>query len=716
MATDNGASKAPPVIERFVRQLVVTNKAVQLYPVGSDIPHQNATTAVAALRDALEEYSEVTLAITKQGLYFDVAPIFPGQPTFLALSQELYNRRLALVRFHAGVETHDIIGFLTVLKSTPDEVTAAGGFEAMMWEQGIGTITVIETQVTLVDQSAEANEGDEGDSTEPTATTTAVQVRSNVPRTRERIELARVSGDHGAIKDYLTQHVDADGNELTLGQINKRFSELAHMAAETPGPTADDFIRAFASALWAVAPELRQELLDKELLPEARNDDALANAVRRIDLEEVMRMLAVPDDEEDARRTGFTRALRNLAMISNIDREHVASAAGNVMREVGASQQTIDFVVSEAVPTKLTVRRAPTSTRPLDSAASMVLQLIDHAPLSRLADGSVDPEVAALQQEAVAGITEGDIIAALVALAGMESAEQPFANTMSTLEDSLDVLVAKGEIETAADAAISLVHAAKNPELSAQQTRRLENAITRFSRPEDIREITHTLRIFEPGQPEYDAAQKLLDTLGVLAIRPLLEQLAEEQDRSERKGLVDLISRSAVRYISELGVHINDPRWYFVRNVVAILGSTKSPDAINPLERTLRHPEPRVRRESIRALSMVQDHRAIDLLIGALDDEDGHNVQLAARYLGLKNARNAVPSLEALARGEGRGNRENGPRVEAIEALGRMGARDALPTLEGLSRKRALIGAARVRELRTAASAAIAAIHAKGGA
>ena len=70
---------------------------------------------------------------------------------------------------------------------------------------------------------------------------------------------------------------------------------------------------------------------------------------------------------------------------------------------------------------------------------------------------------------------------------------------------------------------------------------------------------------------------------------------------------------------------------------------------------------------------------------------------------------------EAVAKGEGRGNRENGPRVEAIEALGRIGSPEALPTLQALARRRSIIGAARAKELRTAAESAIAALKANGG-
>ena len=107
------------------------------------------------------------------------------------------------------------------------------------------------------------------------------------------------------------------------------------------------------------------------------------------------------------------------------------------------------------------------------------------------------------------------------------------------------------------------------------------------------------------------------------------------------------------------------------------------------------------------ALGVLDADLALEMLVAALSDDDAHNVQLAARYLGARGMRNAASALEAVANGEGRGNRENGPRVEAIEALGRMGAVESLPTLQAIARRRSLIGAARAKELRTAAESAI---------
>ncbi|MDR3687381.1 MAG: HEAT repeat domain-containing protein [Coriobacteriia bacterium] len=712
-----GVEKAPPIIERFMRQLVVANKAVALYPPSSTIPRENAVEAVNALNDALEEYPEISLAVTKNGLYFDDLPIFPGQSAFDALAMEFYNRRLAVVRFHSGVTPQDIISFLTVLKYTPEELIAAGGYEAQLWDQGVGTITVIETQVTLVNQQTDEGEGEYADDEGISPTTTSVEVRSSAPRSRERIELARVSGDEAAIRHYLTDTTGEGGTEggtLDLAALRKRFVEFSHMISEQTGPPADKMTRMFADALWALDPEMRQQLLENELLPEARTSESVGGTLRKLNLEEIMRML-VDGEDFDERKMGFIRALKNLVQISHMERERVAQAATGAMQAAGASREMIDEVISQGVPTKLTVRRSRPRTG-LDGAAALVLNLIDQAPLSGALEETNDPDILALREEAEVGVTDGDIIASLVTLAGLESRETQFANTMSSLEDALDALVARGDIETAAEAALNLVHAAENPSLSPEQVRRLEGAVTRFARPDDIRAITQTLRTYEPGQPEYEAAQRLLNTLGALAVRPLLEQLADEPDRAERKALVDLISKDADKNIPELALHVTDSRWYFVRNVVAILGSTKSPTIIGAMERTLRHPEPRVRRETIRALSMVQDDRmAIEMLVAALTDEDAHNVQLAARYLGLRGTRAAVPGLEAVAKGEGRGNRENGPRVEAMEALGRIGEPEALPTLQALARKRSIIGGRGAKELRTAAESAVAALKAKGG-
>jgi HEAT repeat protein len=222
--------------------------------------------------------------------------------------------------------------------------------------------------------------------------------------------------------------------------------------------------------------------------------------------------------------------------------------------------------------------------------------------------------------------------------------------------------------------------------------------------------VTTALRRYRSDSAEYLACRRLLSVLGDSMIDPLLEVLADEQDMTSRKALIELISSSAHDYIPELGARLTDHRWYLVRNVVAILGSTHSSEALPFLQRTLRHSDARVRRETIRALAGIRGPLAGSMLAAALNDADAQNVQAAARYLGLVGAMSAVPALEQVALGESLGNHETPVRVEAIGALAKLGSPTSVAVMNELTRKKGLFGGGQPREIRDAALAAIPAL------
>ncbi len=716
---ESDAPKVPAVIERFVKALVVTKKAVELYPPASTIPRDTSEDAVTVLREALRERPELKLTISKSGLFYYETPIFPEHPAYTAFAQELYNRRLADVRFHSGTEARDIVSLLSILKYTPEEIDASGGFESRLWDLGVSSITVSEANVAIVDAAALA-------ATESDAATAPPLTRKEIDemlaaayggRPRDQLTVARFLGDSRAVADYLRTTFTGSGDLPDLMGVGERFAEFAEIAYEVGGPEGRHaLIQSLGAALEDLEPSLRRSLLIEEVLPEARTNEALAAVVRQMDIDSVCRMLVEEIDTDGASRDGLARAIRNLALISIADRDEIVSAAGAAMVGAGMSEGVASEVLEMASPSRLTVRERSSAGAQSERPADAIFKLMDMAPApQRTVSSEDDPGLARLREEARRGVTDGDVIMALVSLVAIDPRESQFASTMSMLEDSLDMLISRGEIDIAADSADALAAAAENPELQPEQRKRLQKAITRFSKTEDVKAMANALRLYRPGSAEYEGARRLIEALGPLAIEPLLDQLADEQDMTARKALVDLLSGMASQYTQELGEHVGDSRWYVVRNVVSILGSTKSSASLNYLQRTIRHPEPRVRRETVRALSGINDRLAHEMLIATLEDDDAQNVQLAARYLGMTGVRGAIPNLEQVARGDGRGNRDTAPRVEAIEALGKLGATEAMPTLEALAGKRSIIGAARARELRAAAESAITRVR-QGGA
>jgi HEAT repeat protein len=279
------------------------------------------------------------------------------------------------------------------------------------------------------------------------------------------------------------------------------------------------------------------------------------------------------------------------------------------------------------------------------------------------------------------------------------------------LEDGLSLLLEWGEFGEAADAASMLTAVRNDPTVEQEQRARVDAALRSMAEPKAMREVVMALRYHHHDSPEAESCRRLLSVLGGHSIAPLLEVLADEPDMAARKSLVDLISMLAPGHVDELAAKITDPRWYFVRNVVAILGATRERSALPPLARTLRHSDPRVRRETIRAAAGIKDKLAEEMLIAALSDDDSQNVALAVRYLGTFGVDSAVPHLASLALDEGRGNTGPAVRVEAVEALGRLGTPAAAEALRRVLKQRSFLGGGRTREIRTAAQAALAGIE-----
>lgn len=718
MAAKRADGAETTVVERFLRALVAAEKALALYPPTSSIPQEAAQTTVEVLSEALQQSSEVTLIVTKQGLYSEGRQLFPEQTAYESFSMALYNRHLAEVRFHAGTQPGDIIGFLSVVALSPDDLAASGGFGARLWELGVSTVTVTDAHIAVVDSGISADEAAGADVPKLSRNEIdEILAAAYGGRSRDQLTVARFLGDHMGVAEYLTQTYIGNGDAPDLLSAAERFAELAEIAYEMGGESGRaEMMQALGQAFSELPANIKRQLLMDEVLPEARTNEALASVIRQMDIDDVCRMLVEDLDEDAASREGLARAIRNLSMISMADRDEVKAAAGAAMLGAGFSEGMVGEVLESAAPSRLTVRESATTSAQSEQPADAIFKLMDLAPTpQREASEDDDPGLHMVRQEARRGITDGDVIMALVSLVGMDPRHGQFATTMSMLEDSLDLLIERGELDVAADAADALIEASSNELLDTAQRERVRKAITRFMKPEDVKSVVNALRLYKPGAIEYEAARRLLDLMGSGAVQPLLEQLADETDMTVRKSLIDLLSHMAMQFIAELGAYVSDPRWFVVRNVVTILGSTKSSAALAYLERCVRHPDPRVRREVLRALSGISDRMAHDMLISMLFDDDPQNVQLAARYLGAAQAVKALPMLEQVARGEGRGNREAGPRVEAIEALGRIRSKDALPTLEALAGKRSIIGAGKAREIRAAAESAIARINAPMG-
>ena len=247
------------------------------------------------LDEALREAPEVRFAVTRDGLFYEELPVFPGHHTFVAFAREFYNRMLAEVRFHAGTDPGDLIAFLTVLNYPPDELAAAGGFEARLWEQNVGTISVTEAKITLVDAEAPAF-------LDESEALSADEIDELVAKARrggagEQTTIARFMGNPSAVRNYLMESLVA-GGATGFDRMTDSFVKLAHLASTLSAEHRDERMRSLAEAVLQLAEEIREELVGERLLPEARSSAPVAAVVRQMDIDQICRMFATGQGDE----------------------------------------------------------------------------------------------------------------------------------------------------------------------------------------------------------------------------------------------------------------------------------------------------------------------------------------------------------------------------------------------------------------------------------
>jgi HEAT repeat protein len=235
-------------------------------------------------------------------------------------------------------------------------------------------------------------------------------------------------------------------------------------------------------------------------------------------------------------------------------------------------------------------------------------------------------------------------------------------------------------------------------------------AIDTVSTDEILDALIGWMCIRDLEEKQRDRIVRILVFLKAKATGRLMDRLVAEEDVATRRLLADVVARQGAAALPGLLEHLGDSRWYVVRNVVTILGDIRDQSAASHLTPLLSHPELRVRREVIRALTRIGGSSAVGILQRTIEEGDPELAQQAILSLGAMKSATSVPILVQLV------NRMD-PLVKipelkksAIRALGAIGSSEAVPALARILKRAKLWRRSKYAELKVAAATALAAI------
>lgn len=204
------------------------------------------------------------------------------------------------------------------------------------------------------------------------------------------------------------------------------------------------------------------------------------------------------------------------------------------------------------------------------------------------------------------------------------------------------------------------------------------------------------------------AASRVLLVVGAPAVPALLDAAVSLEGNQEHERidavLLTLVDCALPAVIERLGSGEPAPK---LRATARIAGELQHPDLVGPLAGLLRASDRSVREEAVRALARIGSDAALGELARTLDSDAPGLAGVALQALGSSGRAAALPHLDRTLQ-RALAARDVGRAKEAIRALGRLGLADAARGLVALLGRRAGLGGGWLREVKSAAVAALA--------
>jgi HEAT repeat protein len=192
-------------------------------------------------------------------------------------------------------------------------------------------------------------------------------------------------------------------------------------------------------------------------------------------------------------------------------------------------------------------------------------------------------------------------------------------------------------------------------------------------------------------------------TLGDEAIDPLLDALAASASRAVRECILDCLAGLGGEARARAATRTSDPRWYVVRNMVALVARGPLPDGFDLLP-FLSGGDPRVRVEAVAGIRWLEAPQGA--WTAALSDPDPRVVTAALRAVDPVSPGLTEPLVRVARTAE-----VEEMRILAVRALGRCTDPAVTPALVGLTgASRGLFGGIRLKARTRVAAEAVAAL------
>ena len=585
-----------PEAQETLRNIVLAIRAVKLYPPNNPAYSNSVKKSFDALDNFLQTDEEYRIGVSKNYFTFKNLPFGKDSEFNKPIVQDLFTKGVREIIFINGLTESELLELYQALALTLEEQEIKSGISSMLWEKNILHIKVTETGLDEVIRTQTTRRWEDNTSSDKEGSIQDAErasVKKHIGSPQRTLILFDLTDDpvsFGVNMLELAKQTKA-GHETLEDRLFALYKEAGQKIDKEQPAQRETLYEGLAKSVLNLDPRYRNGFIAGKLYGEldaetAKEEDLLTDQNLPSAVHEVqtgrysdawtVQQVAALLKKAASKQPDEPPLPSNLPDIQVKTVDNDLSAIANEMTKY-SPEAMVELKALSETGTELDIVRAASRT---------LISLIPHA--------KNPPQTKS---------EEKDI--------------KVFSGIINQLENMLDYLLKKKDYYYAT----LIVHEFRKPAEPAFRPK-ISDALRKASaRPVIVGAIDEARRHLMDSF-EYHSIIAYLFSFEMEATEIILKLLAEEKDRKARIFYLGLAKEVGKNQTALLGRHLSDDRWYFVRNIVYILGESKVDQAMSFLRKAAEHKNVRIRQEVINGLLSIGGKNAVAFLANFLSDED----------------------------------------------------------------------------------------------
>ncbi len=667
-------------LSALIIELNIAHRNFRSYPKEHPVIEASFNKVITFYNKLFTHDNCILIAIARDSLVVGDVILDKKNIVFKDFAKILYEHGIGALILHPGLKADELRNFNIILSLKREELLKYGGISAVWEKSRISSISIKPIQYDLFN-ATEA---------ESISANKLQQPQKDLWETFTRNLIQGTLGNNYSSKDILTEDdidpealakqlnrlLDTSGLEAQvtfIDALSKVEQQLKNSDTKslTLQPKSYDKLAIFVNNL---NPELRQKFLSNCFDVKSISGEVVAEEVLSRFSEKML--ISTQEDAKQARLnlpSGYLSLIQKLSSHA-IDRQNELTRKSQNIIEIN---QRIKGIFCEHEAEDFTP----------ESYQALLERIVSSEPPSILSELETREITSTLD----GNLLENHVSEIILQLMRLDADGEYNQVLVNNLSDSYYYLLQTGDYEQL----IHLVLQCDAPELPPKIRKSLRS---NYTSRECLEEMLVGLTTW--GKSKYDNINSLIKVIGEPFIEVLLDRLAEEDNLSLRRFLMDRIQEFGIRARDHILSRLSDNRWFVLRNLIIILRTLNDSTVLEHIRHLMHHTNNRVRQEALRTCLHFQDPGAERQILYDMNSND-KETQLAAINLAERSRSvDVYKKLIAIIAKPGFNSIECEFKSAAIQALSEIGKVEALPELAKLLASKSLLNGRQLNKLK----------------